>query len=150
MSVVRWHPFEDMLTLREAMNQLLEDSVVRSGRPAGRAGAAVPPINLWEDNDALHLVARVPGLDASNLDISITGDALTIRGKLDSDAEREESKQWCWYANELWYGNFERTITLPTKVQGDKVEAVFKAGNLHLTMPKAEEVKAHTIKVKVD
>jgi len=150
MAVVRWRPVEDMLTLREAMDRLFEDSFVRSPAGAPRRGeAAQLPVNIWEDKDNLHVVARVPGLEADDLDIQLTGEALSIRGRFGSDVEREESKDWCWYANELWYGPFERTIALPTQVQGDKVEAVFKNGVLHLTVPKAEEVKPKTIKVKV-
>ena len=97
----------------------------------------------------LNVVARVPGLEADDLDISLSGETLTIRGRFGSEAEREEGKDWCWYSNELWYGPFERTINLPTMVQTDKVDAVFKNGVLHLTVPKAEEVKPKTIKVKV-
>lgn len=149
MSVVRWRPFEDMLSLREAMDRLFEESFVRPWRLA-RVGESVElPLNVWEDQDAVHVVARVPGLEADDLDISVTGDVLTIRGRFSSDAEREESKNWCWYANELWYGPFERTINLPTMVKSDKADATFKNGVLHLTIPKAEEAKPKTIKVKV-
>lgn len=149
MAVVRWRPFEDMLTLREAMDRLFEDSFVRPSAALRRGERAELPVNVWEDKDSLHVVARVPGLEPDDLDIQLTGDVLTIRGRFGSDVEREESKDWCWYANELWYGPVERTITLPTKVQTDKVEAVFKNGVLHLTVPKAEEVKPKTIKVKL-
>ena len=150
MAVVRWRPLEDMLTLREAMDRLFEDSFVRS--PAGvprRGEGAQLPVNMWEDKDTVHVVARVPGLEANDLDIQLTGETLSIRGRFESDAEREESKDWCWYSNELWYGPFERTITLPTQVQTDKIDAMFKNGVLHLSVPKAEEVKPKTIKVKV-
>ena len=150
MAVVRWRPVEDMLTLREAMDRLFEDSFVRSSAGAARRGdVAQLPVNVWEDKDALHVVARVPGLETDDLDIQLTGEVLTIRGRFGSDAEREESKEWGWYANELWYGAFERTITLPTQVQTEKVEAVFRNGVLHLTVPKAEEVKPKSIKVKI-
>lgn len=107
------------------------------------------PVDVWEDEDALHVVARVPGLEADDLDISITRGVLTIRGRFPSDVEREESKEWCWYSKELWYGPFERTIAMPTKVQSDKTDAVFKNGVLHLTIAKAQEAKPKTIKVKV-
>jgi HSP20 family protein len=150
MAVVRWRPLQDMLTLREAMDRLFEDSFVRSSGGLPRRGeAAQLPVNMWEDKDTVHVVARVPGLEANDLDIQLTGETLSIRGRFDSDAEREESKDWCWYSNELWYGSFERTITLPTQVQTDKIDAVFKNGVLHLSVPKAEQVKPKTIKVKV-
>ena len=150
MTIVRWRPFQDMVTLREAMDRLFEDSYVRSPAGASRQDeAAQLPVNVWEDKDNVHVVARVPGLEADDLDIQLTGETLTIRGRFGSDAEREESKDWGWYSNELWYGPFERAITLSTEVQTDKVDATFKNGMLHLTVPKAEEVKPKTIKVKV-
>jgi HSP20 family protein len=149
MSVIRWRPFDDVLTLREAMDRLFEDSFVRPERRARRGEVAHMPLDVWEDTDAMHVVARVPGLEADDIEISITGDVLTLRGRVASEAERDEAKEWSWYLNELWYGPFERTITLPTKVQADKTDAVFKNGVLHLTIAKAEEVKPKTIKVKV-
>ncbi len=149
MSTVRWHPFEDMLSLRDAMDRLFQESYVRPSRRARRGETVRLPVDVWEDEDVLHVVARVPGLEADDLDISITGEVLTIRGRFPSDVEREESKEWCWYSNELWYGSFERTIAMPTKVQPDKTDAVFKNGVLHLTVAKAEEAKPKTIKVKV-
>ena len=149
MSIVRWRPFEDMLSLREAMDRLFEDSFVRPTQVARRGESASLPVNVWEDKDALHVVARVPGLEADDLDITVTGDTLIIRGRFPSDAEREESKDWCWYSNELWYGPFERTISLPVQVKSEKADAVFRNGVLHLTVPKAEEAKPKSIKVKV-
>jgi len=149
MSVIRWRPLQDAMTLREAMDRLFEESVVRPAVALRRGEAAELPVNIWEDEDALHVVSRVPGLSGDDLDLTITGDTLTIRGSFGSDAQREESQNWRWYANELWYGPFERTIALPTLVQGDKVDATFKNGVLHLTLPKAEEVKPKSIRVKV-
>lgn len=149
MSTVRWHPFEDALSLRDAMDRLFQESYVRPSRRARRGETVRLPVDVWEDEDALHVVARVPGLEADDLDISIAGEVLTIRGRFPSDVEREESKEWCWYSNELWYGPFERTIAMPTKVQSDKTDAVFKNGVLYLTIAKAEEAKPKTIKVKV-
>jgi len=149
MSVVRWRPFDEMLSLRAAMDRLVEDSYVRPRRARRNGSRADLPVNLWEDDDAVHVMARVPGLEADDLDITITANVLTIRGRLPSEAERDESKSWRWHRNELWYGPFERVINLATKIQHDKVEAEFKNGVLHLTIPKAEEVKPKTIKVKV-
>jgi len=149
MSLIRWRPFEDMLTLREAMDRLFEESFVSPRVPSRRRERVELPVNVWEDDESLHVVARVPGLEADDLDITLTGEMLTIRGRFPSDVEREESKDWCWYSNELWYGPFERTINLPTGVRSDKVDAVFKNGVLHLTIAKAEEAKPKTIKVKV-
>ncbi|MBC7262443.1 MAG: Hsp20/alpha crystallin family protein, partial [Chloroflexi bacterium] len=84
MSVVRWRPFEDMLSLREAMDRLFEESFVRPWSLARVGETAELPVNVWEDKDAVHVVARVPGLEPDDLDISVTGDVLTIRGRFSS------------------------------------------------------------------
>jgi len=136
-----------MVTLREAMDRLFEESFVRP--IARRADHAELATNMWEDKDALHVMARVPGLQAEDLDITINDDVLSIRGRFSSEIERQEAKEWHWFNSELWYGAFERTIRLPTLVQIDKIEAQVKNGVLHLTLPKAEEVKPKTIKVNV-
>jgi HSP20 family protein len=140
---------EDMLTLREAMDRLFEESVVRPSRRASRGETAQLPVNMWEDEEALHVLTRVPGLEADDIDITVSGEVLTIRGRFPSDAERDEAKDWRWYSNELWFGPFERTLALPTKVQHDKADALFKNGVLHLKIAKAEELKPKTVKVKV-
>jgi len=138
-----------MLSLREAMDRLVQDSFVRPARVQRRGERAELPVNAWEDDESVHVVARVPGQEADDLDITITEGVLTIRGRFPSPVEGEESKDWRWYCNELWSGPFERILNLSTKVQLDKIDAVFKNGVLHLILPKAEEVKPKTIKVKV-
>ena len=149
MSVIRWQPLRDAMSLREAMDNLFEESFVRPSRTPRAGGTAELPVNVWEDQDVYHLTARVPGLEPDDLDISLLGSELTIRGRFGSDAEREEAKGWSWHVNELWFGNFERKVYFPTEVRTDQVEAKFHNGVLHLTVPKAEAAKPKSIKVQV-
>ena len=144
-----WRPFEDFMTLREAMDRLFEESFVRRRPRAVEDSEATLPVNMYETEDAVVITARVPGVDPDDLEITATEEAVTIKGRLTSEAESEDASKWHWLHNELWYGTFSRVLPLPTRVQIDKVDADFENGLLTLTLPKAEEVKPKSIKVKV-
>jgi len=145
-SISRWSPFEDMISLRQAMDHLFEDSFVR---PAWRrVGAAELPIDMYETSDAVVVKTRLPGVNPEDVELTIHGDNLSIKAELRSDAQLEEAKQWNWYRQELSHGSQCRNIALPTLIQPDKAEATFRNGELTLVLPKAEEVKPRTIKIK--
>jgi HSP20 family protein len=90
-NLVRWEPFRDLMSLREAMDRLFEESVVRP-----RAGwlapieAATLAVDMYETDDAVVVKSAVPGIKAEELDISITGDTLTIRGEMKAEEEVKE------------------------------------------------------------
>lgn len=150
MTMARWDPFRELVTMREAMDRLFEDSFFRPGRLTGtvREVARVLPIDVYETADELVVKAALPGARPEDVDVNVTGDTLTLKGKIHSDAEKEEAGKWNWLANELWHGDFIRTLTLPIAVQADKAEAHFEDGILTLTLPKAEETKPKQIKIK--
>jgi HSP20 family protein len=148
---VRWEPFNEimneMMSLREAMNRLLEDSFTRPGAwllPSG-SGAMGIPIDVIETNDEVIIKASVPGVRWEDLDVSVTGEMLTIKGKTKAE---EKVEQGSYIRQERRYGRFERSIALPTTVMADKADARFEQGVLTLTLPKDEEVKSKTIKVR--
>jgi len=89
--------------------------------------------------------ASLPGFKPEEVDISITGDTLTIKG---AHNEEQEVKEENYFYKERNYGTFSRSILIPVPVKSDKAEAVFEDGVLTLTLPKIEEVKPKQIKVK--
>ena len=129
------------------MNRLMEESFVRPryGRSA-QAESDVPdlPLDVLSTEEALVIVANVPGLNLDEVDISIEGDTLTIRGEL----KAMESENGSWIMQERYHGPFRRVLTLNVPIQADKSEARFKDGVLTLTLPKAEKVRPKVIKVK--
>ena len=145
-NLVRWEPFRELMSLREAMDRLFEESVVRP-----RAGwlapieAATLAVDMYETDDAVVVKSAVPGIKAEELDISITGDTLTIRGEMKAE---EEVKEEHYIRRERRYGSFSRSVNIPVPVVADKAEAEFEDGILTLKLPKAEEVKPKAIKVK--
>jgi HSP20 family protein len=150
-NVIRWEPFQDTISLRQAMDRLVEDSFVRpftreAGSDGGRAAAL--PIDLYETPDTLVVKARIPGVNPEDVEVNINGDNLTVKAELRSDALLDDAKNWTWYRHELYHGSIGRSVTLPTLIQSDKAEATFRNGELTLVLPKAEEVKPRSIRIK--
>lgn len=148
-NLVRWEPYRDLISLREAMSRIFEESFVqpRTGwlAPFGPVGERTLAVNMYETDDAIVVRSAIPGLKPDDLDISVTGDTLTIKGE--SKVE-EEVKEEHYIRRERRYGSFCRALTIPVPIVADKAEADFENGILTLTLPKAEEVKPKAIKVK--
>jgi len=144
--LMRWEPLRDLVSLREAMNRLFEESFVRpwGGWPWPVRGERLA-VDMYETDDAVVVKAALPGVKAEDLDISVVGDTLTIRGEVKRD---EEVKEENYIRRERFYGSFCRSFALPTQVVPEDAEAEFEDGILTLTLPKAEEVKPKAIKVK--
>jgi len=145
MTLTRWDPFREMMTLREAMDRLFEDSFVRPSRFWVEAGREEIPLDMYQTANEVVVKASIPGFKPEDVDITITGDTLTIKGE---HKEEKETKDRDYICKECRYGNFSRSITIPVAVKADKAEATFENGVLTLTLPKAEEVKPKQIKVK--
>lgn len=145
MSVSRWEPLKDFMTLRQAMDRLFEDSIVRPTRMWQESqGTRHMPLDIWMTNDAIVVRAEIAGAQPENVEISIEGSTLTIRGEIPPPPEEERT----FLLQENRYGAFSRTVELGIAVQPEKAEALFKNGVLLLTIPKAEELKPKVIKVK--
>ena len=142
----RWDPFNDMLTLREAMNQLFEESFVAPGRPRGGQGF-VPALDLSETEDAFLVEVTVPGLKAEDIDITVENNVLTIKGELRQETQDRKRN---YHRVERHFGSFQRSIALPSTVRADAIQASLTNGVLRLDIPKAEEVKPRRISVNVN
>jgi HSP20 family protein len=144
-SLMRWEPFGEIRGLRERMDRLFED-FFRVPRLVPWEGPELGfPVDVYETKDSLVVKAPLPGLKPEEVDISISGDVLTIKGETKSEEEVEREN---YHRRELRYGFFCRSVPLPTQVEHGKAEAVFEQGILTVTLPKTEEVKPKTIKVK--
>lgn len=104
-----------------------------------------PAIDLYQTDDDVVVKASLPGIKADDVQISVTGDMITIKGET---REKSEAKDKAYHIREQRWGAFERTIALPTAVVSDKAKAEFEDGVLTVTLPKAEEVKPRLITVK--
>lgn len=141
----RWDPFQEMLSLRQAMNQLLEDSFVRDGG-ANASRGFVPAIDLSETPDAFVVEAAVPGLKPEDLNITVENNVLTISGTVQESGRSNERNV---HRTERRYGSFQRSLSLPNTVKVDAINANLEHGVLTLHIPKAEEVKPRQISIQV-
>jgi HSP20 family protein len=141
VNLVRWEPLREVMSLRQAMDRLFEDSFV--GLPHLKVGEI--PIDIYQEKDNLVVKAALPGVKLEEVDITIADDILTIRGEHN---EEQETKEDDYLHRERYYGAFSRSVAIPFKVKGDKAEASFEEGVLTLTLPKADESKPRQIKVK--
>jgi HSP20 family protein len=146
--LAKWSPFREVSRLREEMDRLWQDFFGprrRVLRPL--AEEWVPAVDISETADKVTVRAEVPGMDAENIEISLSGDILTIRGE--KKAEKEE-KEENFYLMERSYGSFARSLRLPAAAEADKIEASYKQGVLTITCPKKEEVKPKKISIKAE
>jgi HSP20 family protein len=142
MSMSRWEPMRDLMTLRQAMDHLFDESFVRPGRTLEGTHAYLP-VDISMTKDAVVIRASVPGINPDEVEISVAGSTVTIHGEIPALAE-----DGTCLLQENRYGSFSRSIDLALPVQAEKAEASFKNGVLTLTIPKAEEIKPKVIKIK--
>lgn len=145
-NLIRWEPLRDFVSLRDAMDRLFEDSFVTPQRGwLAPLRAADLAMDLYETNDEVVVKATLPGIKPDEVDITITGNTLTIRGE---SKQENEVKEKDYIRRERHSGSFSRSVTLPDGLKSDKAEAMFEDGVLTLKVPKSEEIKPKSIKVK--
>ena len=141
--VTRRQPINEMMTLREAMDQLFDDAFTR---PRSGSGVSVTPaIDLYQTADHIVLKADLPGLKVDDVQISVRSGTLTLRGEFKHE---NNQTQLTYHILERRTGAFERSVILPADVQTEKAKADFTDGVLTITLPKVESLKSKTITVK--
>ena len=145
-NITRFDPVGEMISLRSAMDRLFEDSFVSplTWRTISNGDSVTPAIDVHQTEDEIVVTAALPGMKAEDVEITMTGQSLTLRGELKAD---EEVKREQYLYRERRYGAFSRSVQLPVRVQGDKADASFSDGVLTLRIPKAEEVKPRQISI---
>ena len=138
-----------MLTL-ELLNEAdrLHDEVNRlflRGNPRQMATADAPALNAWASDHVLRVTAELPGIDPNQVDVSVQGDQLTLRGSLPERSLKEGER---WVRQEHTPYTFVRSFRLPFRVESDKIEAQYANGILTLTLPRAESEKPKRIQIK--
>ena len=143
-SIVRLDPFRDLMSFRNAMDRLFDETVGQPVAPSGALGS--PTIDLYLTADEVVVPASLPGVSAKDLNISITGDVLTLHDEAQGEEDVEGAQ---YHSKERRYGSFTRSLGLPTAVVADKAAAQFENGILTITLDKREEVKPKKITVDV-
>jgi HSP20 family protein len=144
--LMEWRPFREVSRLRREMDRLWDD-YYGSGRRGLQPLQAefAPAVDVTETAEAVVVKAEVPGMDAKDINISVTGEVLTIKGEKKSEREEKEEN---YHVVERSYGSFSRSLVLPAAVDLDNIEAKYDKGVLTVTCPKKEEVKPKAIEIK--
>ncbi|NJL49153.1 MAG: Hsp20/alpha crystallin family protein [Leptolyngbyaceae cyanobacterium SM2_5_2] len=145
MALARWEPFREIDTLQRQMNRLFDD-FIPTLREARDGMAFVPAAEMEETPEAIHLKLELPGIEAEDLDVQVSAEAVSITGERKSETKTDENGVT---RTEFRYGRFQRVIPLPARVQNTSVNAEYKDGILRLTLPKAEEEKTKVVKVNL-
>jgi len=143
--ISQWRPFPEL----EEMERRFEDIFGRSLLPAWRRlpleeRGWVPSIDVFEKEDKYVVKAELPGMKEEDIDVSVVGDTLTIKGERKAESEVKEEDYHCC---ERSYGSFFRSISLPSKVDAENIAASYEGGILEISLPKAAEVKPKKIAV---
>ena len=146
MTLVRYNPWHEMNALQRSFNRLFDDMLTSDNSDFSNF-SKVPAAELSETDDAVNLKLEVPGMNAKDLDIQVTENAVSIRGERKKENTTEENGT---KRSEFRYGKFERVIPLPTRIQNTDVKADYKDGILNLHLPKAQEEKNKVVKVNLE
>jgi HSP20 family protein len=142
-------PLDGMTSLRR-LNTILDEAFnawpFQAQENGSLTSAWLPPCDVFEDKDAVKIVAEVPGVKAEDVKISLENNLLTLRGEKKQQAEEQSERV---HRYERSYGVFERTFALPTTVDPDKIDAQYANGVLTITIPKSERARPREIPVKV-
>lgn len=146
MAIVRWNPWREIDTLQQQFNHLFDATLVPSA-DWGKRFSRIPAAELEETPDAIHLKVEIPGMEAKDLDVQVTEEAVSISGERKSETKAEEKGTT---HSEFYYGKFQRVIPLPARIQNTNVQAEYKDGILNLTLPKTEAEKNKVVKVNIN
>lgn len=137
----------DVFALTNRISRLLSDTLgTADWLPHDSATASrVPPVDIFEEADAIRIMAEVPGIKPENVKISVEGNVLTIQGTKEQQAEERTERV---HRYERTYGAFERSFTLPATVDANAIKASYEHGVLTVTLPKVEKAKPRQIPVQ--
>lgn len=151
MALIRWEPFREIESMQRQMNRLFDQMTTYNGG-LGNDGDRIdnmtlmPATEIHETPNEVKLKVEVPGVEANDLDVKVSAEAVAIQGERKTEIEHEDKSM---RRSEFRYGSFARVIPLPARIQNDKVQAEFKNGVLCLTLPKAEEEKNRVVTVSL-
>jgi HSP20 family protein len=145
MTIIRRaNPFDELFTLRRAVDRLFDDDVFHPRTWRTVSLGAEPALDITTTPDELLVKASLPGWRPEDVELTLTGTTLTISGEMREEARRDDES---WILNEIRRASFSRTLELPEGLVGDRASATYELGILTLRIPKAEEVKPKQIRI---
>jgi HSP20 family protein len=150
MSLVKWSPLKELEDMKRDMDRMFDELFAgrrpRWNKPEEELTVIIPAAELFDRQNTLVLRAELPGVSKEDIDLTITKEAITIKGELKRD---DEVKAEDYFIAERLYGSFSRTVQLPFEIDEEKVDATFKNGILEVVMPKKEDAKPKETRIEV-
>lgn len=143
MTLVRWDPFRELVTMSDRLNRMLSDSgsLARSGESYS---GWIPPVDIFEKDENLMLRAELPGIKKEDIELRVENGVLTLQGERRREDEVAEGNV---HRSERIYGAFTRSFTLPTTVDASRIVANYRDGVLEVTLPKSEASKPKRVEI---
>jgi len=151
MAIQRWYPWNGLGEAEGYMDELIWQPLMALTQPLAwwrvpsEELALMPALELHEEEDNFLVRAELPGMKKKEIDVSLLGNTLTIKGERKAESEVKDDG---YHRCELWYGRFSRSVVLPATVRPGKVEATYENGILEIALPKAAKVKTKKVAVK--
>ena len=139
-------PFRGPGSIRNEIDNLLHEFFGGAIHTGPLAGEWLPPADITETEDKIVIKAELPGIVEKDIELSLIGNMLTIRGEKKHEKEEKDENH---YLGDIYYGSFRRTLQLPADIDPDKAEATFDKGVLKITVQKVEESRSKKIEINV-
>jgi HSP20 family protein len=146
MALVRWTPMGNLQSFQHEMNRMFNQFFQGSnGEEVGsKLSTWTPSVDIHETDDVLVIKAELPGVSKDDVSIDVHQNTLTLRGQRKHEAEVKDEQ---YHRVERSYGSFQRSFTLPSTIDYEKVQATFKDGVLELHLPRLESAKPRQIAI---
>jgi len=141
-----WSPFQQFNRLRNEIDRLFGSFTGDLTSAPDIFEQWAPSVDMYDDKDKITVCAELPGMKKEDIDISITGNTLSITGERKCEETKKTGET---FRSERYFGRFHRSVTLPHAVDASHVSATYQDGVLNITLPKTEEAKRKQIEVKV-
>ena len=142
-----WQPFSPLLGLKSELDRLFENQLAEFPFGGELLRSWNPAVDVLEDKDSITVKAEVPGMKKEDIDVTLDNGVLSISGERKSEKKHDDARG---HRMERFVGSFRRSVTLPSAVKADKVEAQYKDGVLTITLPKSDEARRKQIEIKVN
>lgn len=144
MAMERWDPFREMMSLRDTVNRVFDEAIMRPGSDWLAGIRDRPAMDVYETDEEVTVEVHLPGIKREELEITLSGQTLTVKGERKAE---EEVKDEHYIRREVHYGSFLRRVTLPESAELDKPEATMSSGVLKISFPKRAEPQPKRIEV---
>jgi len=146
MTLVKWEPFRDLITMQDRMSRLFDETLSRVWKEEAQRGAWTPLVDIVDREDEVVLKVDLPEMSQSEIDIKVEENTLTIHGERKFIKETPEDN---YLQIERPYGVFHRQFTLPKRIDQERIKATYKDGVLRIVLPKKEEIHPKPVSIEV-